>query len=112
MKITTKLWIGIGILIILSPLGLIIPEYFKSGNAWGEWSSNELQKLIGYVPKGLKELSSLWNAPMSEYTIKGWGEKGPKHLSFTYIISAITGILIITSVIFIIGKLLVKKGNK
>ena len=60
MKITTKLWIGVGALIILSPLGLIIPDHFKAGSAWGEWGADKIQKLVGYVPKGLGKLSSLW----------------------------------------------------
>ncbi len=37
MKITTKFLIGIAVLIVLSPLGLILPEHFKAGSAWGEW---------------------------------------------------------------------------
>ena len=32
MKTITKLWIGLGVLILCSPLGLILPEYFKSGD--------------------------------------------------------------------------------
>jgi len=111
MKLTTKFWIAIAVLVVLSPLGLIIPAHFKAGGAWGEWSAGEIQKLAGYVPQGLKKLSSLWNAPMPDYTIKSWQGKGLKQLSFAYIISAAVGVLVIIAVVFILGKLLAKKDN-
>jgi len=111
MKLITKFWIGIAVLIILSPLGLIFPEHFKAGSAWGEWGADEMQKLVEYIPKGLEKLSSLWNAPMPDYTFKGWEEKGLSHLSFAYIISAVVGILIIVLVVLIIGKILTRKGD-
>ncbi len=111
MKITTKLWIGIFVLIILSPLGLILPGHFKAGAAWGEWGVEEMQKLVGYIPRGLAKLSSLWNAPIPDYTFKGWEGKGLSHLSFAYIISAVVGIIITVLVILLIGKILAKKDN-
>lgn len=111
MKITTKLWIGMAILILLSPLGLILPEHFKAGSAWGEWGVDEIQELVGYIPQGLEKLSSLWNAPMPAYAFRGWEEKGLAHLSFAYIISAIIGIGVTVLVIMAIGKFLAKKGD-
>lgn len=109
MKRITKFWIGIAVLIILSPLGLMLPEHFKAGSAWGEWGADEMQKLVGYVPKGLEKLSSLWNAPMPDYAFKGWEEKGLPFLSFAYILSATAGIVIIAAIVFLLGKILVKK---
>jgi len=111
MKITTKLWIGLGILIVLSPLGLILPEHFKAGDAWGEWGRDGIKELAGYIPQGLEKLSSLWSAPIPDYAFKGWEEKGLSHLSFAYIISAILGIVIIVLVVLLIGKMLAKKGD-
>ena len=111
MKLSTKLWIGLGILVVLCPLGLIIPSLFGAGGAWGEWGTDEMQKLVGYVPKGLEKLSSLWNPPMPDYAFKGWEEKGLTHLSFAYIISGIVGVIIIVIVALLIGKILSKKGN-
>ena len=111
MKITTKLWIGIATLIVLSPLGLIMPERFKAGSAWGEWGVDEIQALVGYVPKGLARLASLWTAPIPDYTFKGWEEKGLSHLSFAYIISAILGIAIISAAAWFIGKMLTKRDD-
>ena len=111
MKTTTKFWIGLAILIILSPIGLILPEHFKAGSAWGEWGADEMQKLVGYIPQGLEKLSEIWKAPMPDYAFKGWEEKGLSHLSFAYIISAIVGIGIIAIVVLAIGKMLAKKDN-
>ena len=111
MKITTKLWIGLGALIVLSPLGLFLPEHFKAGAAWGEWGIDEIKKLAGYVPKGLEKLAQLWNAPLPDYTFKGWEEKGLSHLSFAYIISAIAGMAVTVMVVLLIGRLLARKGK-
>jgi cobalt/nickel transport protein len=112
MSTTKKLWIGIGVLIVLSPLGLILPDKFKAGSAWGEWGSDEMKTLIGYIPKGLEKLGSLWKAPMPDYAFKGWEEKGMSHLSLAYIASAVIGIAIIVAVVLLLGKLLAGKGNK
>ena len=111
MKLTTKLWIAIGAIILLSPLGLILPEHFKAGSAWGEWGADEMEKLVGYVPQGLKHLSELWTAPMPDYAFKGWEEKGLRHLSLAYIVSAILGVVLIALATWAIGKWLAKKGE-
>jgi len=109
MKTITKLWILIGILVILAPLGLILPEHFKAGAAWGEWGPEEIKQLIGYIPKGLEKLSSLWCAPIPDYAFKGWEEKPAVFLSLAYVISGIAGIVVTIGVVFLIGKFLVKK---
>ncbi|MDO8661887.1 MAG: cobalamin biosynthesis protein [Candidatus Omnitrophota bacterium] len=109
MKITTKLWIGIVMLIVLSPLGLLLPKHFKAGVAWGEWSSDELYKLIGYVPKGLEKLSSLWRAPIPEYVFGDCKERGLAQLSLAYIVSAGLGIVVVILLVWFIGRMLIKK---
>ena len=111
MKITTKLWIGMAILVVLSPLGLILPEHFKAGSAWGEWGLEEVQALVGYIPDGLAKLASLWTAPIPDYAFKGWEEKSLPHLSFAYIISAVLGIALVSIATWLIGKTLAKKGD-
>ena len=111
MKATAKLWMGIVVLIILSPLGLIIPAHFKAGSAWGEWSAGEIRKLVGYAPGGLERLSSLWKAPMPGYAFKGWESKGQGNLSFAYIISALAGTAAVVMVMVFIGKMLARKDK-
>jgi hypothetical protein len=109
MKLINKFWIGILILIALSPFGIIFSGYFNSGSAWGEWGVDEIKELLGYVPKGLEKLSTLWSAPMPDYTFKGWEEKPLGQISFAYILSAIIGVIICVSVVLILGKFLSKK---
>jgi cobalt/nickel transport protein len=109
MKTTDKLWIGMGVLIFLSPLGLILPEHFKAGDAWGEWGADTIKELVGYIPQGLEKFSSFWSAPIPDYAFKGWEKKGLGSLSISYIASAVIGILITACIILFIGKLLSKK---
>jgi len=110
MKTITKLWIGIGILIVLSPLGLLLPEHFKAGDAWGEWGSDTFKESIGYIPRGLEKLSSLWHAPIPDYTFRGWEEKPLTALSIAYILSAIIGILACAALAYLLGRFLSRKG--
>ncbi|MCJ7545549.1 MAG: PDGLE domain-containing protein [Deltaproteobacteria bacterium] len=105
------MWIGLGVLILLSPLGLLLPEHFKAGAAWGEWGIDEIKKLAGYFPKGLEKLAPLWNAPLSDYAFKGWEGKGLSHLSLAYVISAVVGIAVTVGASLLVGKLLAKKGK-
>jgi cobalt/nickel transport protein len=106
MKLITKFWVAIAVLITLSPLGLFLPDHFKAGAAWGEWGADEVQKLVGYVPKGLEKLSSLWSAPIPDYAFKGWEEKGLSYLSIAYIASAVIGILTCIAAAFLLAKFL------
>jgi cobalt/nickel transport protein len=112
MKTTTKLWIGIGVLAVFSPIGLYLPQKLKAGAAWGEWSPDEIHGLIGYIPKGLEKLSSLWGAPLPDYAFKGWENFGLRHLSLAYIVSAIVGIGLCVGIAFLVGKVLSKKEKK
>ncbi|MFH1824390.1 MAG: PDGLE domain-containing protein [Candidatus Firestonebacteria bacterium] len=112
MKITTKLWIGIAILIVLSPIGLLLPEHFKAGDAWGEWGIDKVKEMVGYIPQGLEKLSSLWSAPIPDYAFKGWEEKSLTSLSIAYISSAIIGILVCVGLTFLLGKFLTRKNEK
>jgi hypothetical protein len=109
MKITTKLWIGVGILGIVSPLGLFLPDHFKAGSAWGEWGAEEVQELIGYIPAGLNRLATLWSAPLPDYAFVGWEEQSLAGLSLAYIFSAIVGIMLCVGVAFMLGSILSKK---
>jgi hypothetical protein len=109
MKTITKLWLGLILLVLLSPLGLILPDHFKAGSAWGEWGGEEIEKLIGYVPGGFNKLASIWNAPLPDYAFKGWEEKGIINLSFAYIFSAVIGIGCVVIVVMLIGKMMDKK---
>lgn len=111
MKVAAKLWIGLAILIALSPLGIILPEHFKAGGAWGEWGLDEIKVLTGYIPKGLEKLASIWEAPIPDYAFKGWEKRGPGGLSIAYIFSAIIGIALTVFLVTLIGRILMRRDK-
>jgi tetrahydromethanopterin S-methyltransferase subunit C len=99
VKTITKLWIFIAVLAALTPVGLMVPEHFKAGAAWGEWGADEIKKFIGYVPEGMGKLSDIWAAAIPDY--------GTSKIS--YIVSAILGIIVVAAIAFLFGKFLGKK---
>lgn len=107
IKFQKKLWIGILILALLTPLGIYLPEKFKAGGAWGEWGPEELEKLLGYVPEGLKKMADLWKAPVPDYNFGGENATFSTQI-ISYIISGIIGIAAVAIVIFLVTKFLVK----
>jgi cobalt/nickel transport protein len=111
VKLTTKLGIGVGVLILLSPMGLIVPDHFNAGSAWGEWGSEDIKALVGYVPQGLERLGALWEAPMPGYAFTGWEGRGLTHLSVAYIVSGIVGVGLILALVWGLGKCLIPENH-
>lgn len=86
------LWVGLVVLILASPLGLLAP-----GTAWGEWGANQLAELgIKSVPYGLEKLSNLWGAPLAGYNLPVLG-----NANLGYLLSAVLGILVIMVVVWL-----------
>jgi hypothetical protein len=110
VKTVKKLWIGIGILALLSPLGLIIPALFGAGGAWGEWGLEEVNKLIGYIPEGMHKLAHIWKSPMPDYTVPGQ-KPGLAHESLGYILTAIIGVAVTAGLAYALAKLLGRKNK-
>lgn len=96
-----KLLIGLAILIVLTPLGLI-----ATGETFGEWSVEELEEKIGYAPQGLSDLSSVWSAPLPDYGLPGTDTTVGAVAG--YILSAIVGVAICAGAIYLLGKLVAK----
>jgi cobalt/nickel transport system permease protein len=96
------LWVGLAILAIATPLGLLAP-----GTAWGEWGAEELAGLgLPFIPSGMEKLSGLWSAPLPDYDIPVLGNP-----TIAYILSAVVGILIVLLVVWLFSKLIgSKKG--
>jgi hypothetical protein len=103
-----KLWIGLIVMALLSPLGIILPEKFNAEDAWGEWGADTLQKLLGYVPEGLKRLADLWRAPIADYNFGGEGSSFAVQIA-SYIISGIFGIILAAGIVYAISKITVKR---
>jgi cobalt/nickel transport system permease protein len=94
------LWVGLAVLIVASPLGLLAP-----GTAWGEWGTDELSKMgLSAIPSGLEKLSALWGAPLADYDLPALG-----NANLGYILSAIVGIGITALVVWLFTLLLTAK---
>jgi len=91
------LWVGIIVLIIASPIGLLAP-----GTAWGEWGTAQLTRLgLKSVPIGMEKLSGLWGAPLAGYNLPVLG-----NTNLGYLLSAALGILVIVIVVWLFSILL------
>jgi cobalt/nickel transport protein len=111
MTTIKKLWIGIGILAILSPLGLIMPTLFGAGSAWGEWGLEEIKKLMGFIPEGMQKFAELWKSPMHDYTVPGQ-KPGLVHESLGYILTAVIGIAVTAGLAYVIARFLERKNKQ
>lgn len=96
---TKKLYELIIVLIILCPIGLM-----AGGTAWGEWGSNEIKSMLGFVPKSMVRGFN-FGSPMSKYGINGLSSISG------YIASAIIGTIILI-LIFRLFYLKMKKETK
>jgi cobalt/nickel transport system permease protein len=94
-----KLWWGVGVLVLLSPLGLL-----AQGTAWGEWGSDEVGKLVGFIPAGLAHLSDSWShALLPDYALPGpehgfWASAG------VYMLCAIIAVGIIFLLTYLLSR--------
>ncbi|NIM69773.1 MAG: cobalamin biosynthesis protein, partial [Xanthomonadales bacterium] len=87
-----RLWIIVLALAVLSPLGLWLPERLGAGDAWGEWSAEDLGRHIGFIPRGLARIADLWKAPIPDYGPPGWEGKSVVFQSLAYVVSAVVGL--------------------
>jgi cobalt/nickel transport system permease protein len=107
-RTTKKLWVGLAILMILSPLGLM-----AAGTAWGEWAPEDFndpaarqdiqagsidQAPPDQAPPGLERLSSVWTAPIPDYAPPFMHSE-----AFGYVLSAVFGTGSIILAFFAIG---------
>jgi hypothetical protein len=111
MSNVKKIWIGIGVLVLLTPLGVALPILFKAKGAWGEWGLDEIVNVAGFVPAGMKQLGKIWKAPLADYGLPGWTE-GLARLSVGYIVTAIIGVAFTAGIMYLLTKLLVRKNNQ
>lgn len=97
------LWIGLAVLIFITPIGLLAP-----GTAWGEWGAEELTGLgLSFIPTGLAKLSGLWSAPMPDYDVAAVG-----NTTIAYILSALVGIIIVVGIVWLFSKLIMIEKNQ
>jgi len=95
------LWAGIGVLILLTPLGALAP-----GTAWGEWGSGQLRAAIGYAPANLERLGGLWKSAMP-----GYATPGISNALLGYLIAAVVGTALTVGAALAVGVLLARRGE-
>ncbi|MFW2491512.1 cobalt transporter CbiM [Clostridium chromiireducens] len=95
-----SLYITIGILILATPIGLL-----ANGTAWGEWGSEEVKNLVGFVPEGM-EKGVQFNSLIPDYSFGFLKEY------LGYILSALIGVTIILIIFKVISKINLKKNIK
>ncbi len=105
-----RLWAGLLIMALLTPLGILLPEKFKAEAAWGEWGAEKLEKLLGYVPEGLKKLADFWKAPVPDYNVGGEGASKTLQ-AISYIASALLGIGVCALIVYTISRFMAKHGK-
>lgn len=96
-----KLWLALGALIVLSPLGLI-----ASGTAFGEWGLDQLEEKSGFIPAGLAKMAGLWqHAPLPDYGIAGM-DASFLQSGLGYFFSAVVGVVLVVGVISLLNKMI------
>ncbi len=106
-----RLWIGLLILAALTPLGLWLPARMGAGEAWGEWSPQEVGRQLGRVPAGMARLAERWHAPVPDYAPAGWENRPLSHLSIAYIGSALLGIAVCAGLAWLLGRWLSRRED-
>lgn len=90
----------IAILCVATPLGLLAGSgngwLSQFGDAWGEWSAEDLSQMIGYTPAGM-ENGFEWTALMPDYTLEGLPDVA------AYILSAIIGVALLIIIFRVIA---------
>jgi cobalt/nickel transport protein len=100
-----KLWLGLLIMALLSPLGILLPEKFNAVGAWGEWGTDQLDRLLGYVPEGIRKLADLWKAPIPDYNFGGEGASMIIQV-ISYIASGMLGVLLCGLAVYALSRIL------
>lgn len=104
------LWAGLGVLMVLAPLGIL-----AAGTAWGEWAAEDFahaparQEIAAAslgvtppaaAPSGLERLSSVWTAPWPDYA-----PPFVRSASFGYVLSAVLGVGLVILVFLLFERL-------
>ena len=109
-KLQKKILVILLLLCLLTPIGILLPAFFNTGDAWGEWSAQTIKELVGYVPKGLAKYSDVWKAPLPDYSVKR-EDSSIVHRSGFYLVSGIIGATITYIAMLLITGLIIRNGE-
>jgi cobalt/nickel transport system permease protein len=105
------LWMGLGLLLMLTPLGIL-----AAGTAWGEWAASDFaspgirQQISGAslhqappaeAPSGLARMSQMWTAPFG-----GYAPPYIRSAKFGYFLSAMFGAGLVILACYLLGRLM------
>lgn len=105
-----KLLLFLVVLAVISPIGIYLPAAFNAEDAWGEWSIETVEKLVGFAPEKMKEAADLWKAPIPDYTLGDEKSSVAVH-ALSYILSGVIGVVLCGLLLYGLSKLLVKKKD-
>ncbi len=108
--LSRKLSYGVVALVLLSPLGIIIPAMAKAGSAWGEWGSDELKDVAGFIPEGLAKLETAWKAPLPDYILPSGPQESLLWQVLWYVLCGAVGIAVAAGAVMSM-KLLKRKAD-
>lgn len=105
-----KILVILLVLAVLTPIGIYLPAAFNAGDAWGEWSTETIEKMIGYIPEGLRRTADLWSAPIPDYNLGD--ENSPFAVqALSYVLSAAVGIALCLGVLYLLSRFVFKKDD-
>jgi hypothetical protein len=101
-----RYWLVLLVMALVSPLGLL-----AKGSAWGEWGTEELQELAGFVPLGIGQATGWWQSLFPDYSMKflGEGQMGEK---VGYMMSAILGAGLVYGAMWVYLRIIATPGTK
>ncbi|ADQ46640.1 hypothetical protein Calkro_1794 [Caldicellulosiruptor kronotskyensis 2002] len=87
-------------LAILTPLGLL-----TQNPAFGEWTEEEIKKMLGFVPEGLKRYAEVYKFDLFD----GYSVKFIHNQYIGYILSALIGIAVIFAIFLLLKHLMTER---
>ncbi|MHB9109187.1 MAG: cobalt transporter CbiM [Armatimonadota bacterium] len=112
-----RLGLALGVLVLLTPLGLYVPALVNAGGAWGEWGPEELPAKLAehgqpaQVPPHLERLSAVWKAPLPDYALPGLETAPLWQLSLIYVACGLAGVLILVVLVLGLQRLFARKDT-
>ncbi|MCM2358536.1 MAG: cobalt transporter CbiM [Geobacteraceae bacterium] len=103
---------GLGVLALLSPLGVIVPWLAGAGTTWGEWGAAELGGLTGFVPEGVERLGRVWRAPLGDFLLADPDRGGVVLASLASLLAAALGIALLVICARVCGRLSAFREDK
>ena len=108
-KLQKKILIFLIVLSVLSPTGILLPRYLGAGEAWGEWSSETINKKTGYTPEGMKNATEI-KTPAKGYSFDEKNSSATTQ-SLYYALSGIIGLGLNLGITFLISKKIIRNDN-